>query len=1734
MPLAKRIVEPQLLCRHQIPNDEDVLFEDLCAISNVVLSRTLRQLSDLARHACSLFQELENDIMSTNQRVWVLQNKIGQIQQTASALDPKKEAVPVSNLDIESKLSGHYQAPWHQQHNVFHPCTRPPCLEELHRSAQLSLRALHRDEQQHQLSSTRERNRVTISISVAPPMPSFPSPHSIRRQQRSRLARAQERAERERELEYQPRKERTVKETEIQTTERKPQERPGREEDIKLIERKFECFYSLDTIEGCIFIPWIRKATSTEKSESGEVLGGQTAKALTHSAPSAQDKQTNWSKENIPPSDQKTNADSQAVSSCIIPINVTGVGFDREASARCSLVHSQSVLQRRRKLRRRKTITGIPKRVQQDMDSDESPVARERTVIIHANSHQLSLCQEDFSISGRLHHTRDSGCQTDDFLIACTAAPSRRRIRAQRNHQGIPASLSHSTGNISSLGDQSDFTYTTASTHGGRLRSRSLPREGGRLMDSDEDDDDNYDDDDEDEELSPYEAEDFIPSGPSPRMKMMMMKDEEESTDDQAAPEPLQLGSLKRLQRSSERDRGSGGGGSPEHGWMERGRSRLPRKADMGSCEISSSSDTFSSPIHSVSTTGVLGSHVDHKEDHQSSSGNWSGSSSTCPSQTSETIPPPSSPPLTGSSHCDSELSLNTAPNAIDEGFSLDPSYHSDLRPQSQGPRSSSFTSSATDQLDDAGVSTASEGEWAYPPDQDQTDPDQDLDHNQKLSESHQFLQEYSSKEGLKDQTCFSKQNTNAEKEPSSHYPPGTEGFYSSSANYEEYNQTYREYTCNYADLGPGCHQSNTLATQLSHGGYHRPSLEFKTGTMTLGRTCRPLRKSKIKPPPPKRTSSLKETNSSVDVGTDTQADKDQPKMVSEQEITSSSTDLKLELDLEHGGAPEPLQSSCLVAESLGTWGMGLGGAMDIVEPMSFSSADTHSFKDEGAVQSDYADLWLHNSELKSSNGEYASMSNSSTATGTTVMDCMKSPDSSSSSTETQIQGVAQATQSKESSPSLPSGDFKLGSPEKLAGLASPSSGYSSQSETPTSTLPSSSAAFFPGPLSPSTGKRKPKVPERKSSLSSLQQFPRDGTSISFCNKRDPDFPPPPSQLDLNVLHGGYVRHTLSHRPYHIHTLHHSKHRVANVLSAGPKALVPEITNTNPPPSSSSALTNPSSHVLPVTLSTIRSVQLHSVSQSSEPPNTSTTYQDTANGAETVTRPKCVPSASTLAPPPLNTRPLPPRRPPPRPPCHEHVYSPERSQPPPPGRHPDGPPSYESLLLRQDRYGPGTFWAMTAFRTRMDPSSDLSEDSSPLHRPVPRAPHPSPVDLHTHIHSHTEFRGLTHSSHSRSEFRVLGERSFSQDDDEDEEEEEEEEEEQVKEPQRAACSRGGMRSDHPPPPAYEFAGVSHLNSGQWASPVKVPGNTTETSHPYLISDARKGGQEMQKEEKEVISGATRSAHQHQLQENKDDSTTPDTEDYFSKDSTPSDNSLSPLTDDSKVDDDIIITSPNKSRTTEDLFAMIHRSKRKVLGRKDSGDLNVKSRLCPAAAVTPSNVSTGVVPPAPPLNFPATLANAVGSQRAPVPIYRSAKKSSTSNEEFKLLLLKKGSRSDSSYRMSATEILKSPITPKTPGESLQEGPIRQADEQSSMPQDPPISGLDTIQIPGLFPRANSESFTPKTLPMSAASRQGRSRIPPVANSSRYSTRSRLYTAPMQAISEGETENSDGSPHDDRSS
>ncbi|XDV51493.1 hypothetical protein PO909_020358, partial [Leuciscus waleckii] len=1488
----------------------------------------------------------------------------------------------VSNLDIESKLTSHYQASWNQQHNLFHTCTRPPCLEELHRHAKLNLRALHRDQQQRQRSTSRERGRVTISISVAPPMPTFPSAQKLRRrEQRGRHSRLVERS---------------VRESDVQTIQRK--ERPAKEGEFK---------------------PVLRKAGTNTETDGELPVMSHRPKCPVPNVPTTLDKQTNWSKGlPLPTPEERVKNDSHVISSCIIPINVSGVGFDREASARCSLVHSQSVLQRRRKLRRRKTITGIPKRVQQDMDSDESPVARERTVIIHANPHK-SLWHEELSLSGRVLHTKDSGCQTDDFLIA---APSRRRIRAQRG-QGIPASLSHSTGNITSLPDRSDTVYAAATAT--RVRSRSLPREGGRLLDedqddSDDDDDDNdEDDEEEDEELSPYEAEDFLP-GPGQRIP----KDEEESTDDQAMPE-LQFGTLKRMQHSE----------SPDHAWMERGRSRLPRKVDMGSCEISSSSDTFSSPIHSASTTGVLGSQIDHKEDHQSSSGNWSGSSSTCPSQTSETLPPAASPPLTGSSHCDSELSLNTGSHVIDDstGFIIDP-YHMD-KPQGQGQRSNSFTSSATDQMDDAGVSTASDGEWNCAQEQQDQPCLQDFSpKHSREDESGVSCPSYSSGETYE---SFGDQATARKSEM--HYIVDTERFYS-SMHFDCGLKGSRSYY-NYAAIDPDCGPSGNIAPDM--GEY--PQSEYRA-TRTLGRPCLSLKKPKAKPPPPKRSSSLKETSSGVNV-----LEQSEPKITCELPLPLSSREMKLQLDL--AGSAGHLETAGL--ESLGAWGV--ENVRDILDCSSpFSSSDTHSFKDEGAVQADYADLWLHN-DLKS-NDPYRSLSNSSAATGTTVIECIKS----SESAEMQ----ACQPRSRPTSPTLPppEGDFKLASPEKLAGLASPSSGYSSQSETPTSSFPS---AFFPGPLSPTSGKRKPKVPERKSSLCSLQQPQLLVRDPGIFTRRETDFHAiPPSHLDLSALHSKHFAHRNQ-----MHILHQNKQKAAIAAAAAAEARTAAVAAAAAAEariaaaastSESATSTASSSAHLAITPTVLRSVQLRSICRPAEG-----NQGYALASVNPVTRPKC-PTVITDAPSSSNrhNRKPPAYKPPTAQFCESQVPLVENVVLP-----------QEEVRVRQERLGPGTYWAMTAFRT-VDPCPE-KEDSST------RSSQSSEQEQDSRRYPDVQL--------------TISPGRLKQDIN------------QLLRPEPSAqpvCLASTM-----PPPAYSE--IQRSNFVLCSSPDKVPVSTQEASHIYTISDVQ--GRE---EDYETSGVATRSASQ----DIREEESTPDTEDYFSKESTPSDNSSSPLTDDSKPDDDNAFPSPNKLRTTEDLFAMIHRSKRKVLGRKDSGEMSGKSR--PGVAPAPAPVSNPTVcPVTPAASVPSTCL-----QRASGPIYRSAKKSSTSSEEFKLLLLKKGSRSDSSYRMSATEILKSPITPKTQAELLLEA--------ARQPEEPPLPLQDSISsgdpLPSSFPKANSEGFSPKTLTMSAASRQGRSRIPPAANSSRYSTRSRLYTAPMQAISEGETENSDGSPHDDRSS
>lgn len=178
-----------------------------------------------------------------------------------------------------------------------------------------------------------------------------------------------------------------------------------------------------------------------------------------------------------------------------------------------------------------------------------------------------------------------------------------------------------------------------------------------------------------------------------------------------------------------------------------------------------------------------------------------------------------------------------------------------------------------------------------------------------------------------------------------------------------------------------------------------------------------------------------------------------------------------------------------------------------------------------------------------------------------------------------------------------------------------------------------------------------------------------------------------------------------------------------------------------------------------------------------------------------------------------------------------------------------------------------------------------------------------------------------------------------------------------------------------------------------------------------------------------------------------------------------------------------------------------RSKRKVLGRKDSDDDHSQNHS-PSPPVTPTGAAPSLASP-----------KQVGS------IQRSVRKSSTSSDSFKALLLKKGSRSDASARMSAAEMLRStdprfqrsrsepsPDTPQSPS-SCSPGKSRRAQEEW----------------------AKNEGLMPRSLSFSGP-RYGRSRTPPSAASSRYSVRNRIQSSPMTVISEGEGEAME--PADDR--
>ncbi|XP_026218215.1 NHS-like protein 1 isoform X3 [Anabas testudineus] len=202
----------------------------------------------------------------------------------------------------------------------------------------------------------------------------------------------------------------------------------------------------------------------------------------------------------------------------------------------------------------------------------------------------------------------------------------------------------------------------------------------------------------------------------------------------------------------------------------------------------------------------------------------------------------------------------------------------------------------------------------------------------------------------------------------------------------------------------------------------------------------------------------------------------------------------------------------------------------------------------------------------------------------------------------------------------------------------------------------------------------------------------------------------------------------------------------------------------------------------------------------------------------------------------------------------------------------------------------------------------------------------------------------------------------------------------------------------------------------------------------------------------------------------------------------------------------------RPRTTEDLFAVIHRSKRKMLGRRHSeenGHCIVSSSWSSSADPVPCSTQ---------------------------PVAFKTQRSSRS-ESFKALLLRKGSRSDSCSRISAVERL---CTDLQHVPSLLPPPEQTQVKPTSLfhtvhRQDVPLSPT-SLCSQNLFVKLGlkQRDLMSTQLFFFSASMRPRSLTPPCSASRRFAARSRLVAAPMTAIFEGEGEEEEEEDDNDEGS
>ncbi|XP_062834252.1 NHS-like protein 1 isoform X2 [Anolis carolinensis] len=1552
----------------------------------------------------------------------------------------------VSNLDEESRWTVHYTAPWHQQENVFLPSSRPACVEDLHRQAKLNLKSVLRECDKLR----RDGYRSSQYYSQGPTFSSSSSAIC-----------------------------------------------GSYQDDYEEIEPKsslLDCLPQSCLNACCCLIPWKIKC-STPSPEEEKLLSIKRPKTPISNEFSDINTQTNWTKSlPLPTPEEKMRQQAQAVQTDVIPINVTGENFDRQASIRRSLIYTDTVVRRPKKVKRRKTITGIPDNIQRELVGTGKSDFRGHSLYVPEHYSTLGRLESYHSSSMQNCDTKESSCQTEEVKVV---PPSVRRIRAQKG-QGIAAQmsqLSNSSGNMSVMSDSAGVVF--ASRLNNDLGFHSLPRSGARVS------------------LQLLERRHSLSKSRedgtlSHQINRLQVADSTEYMRNDSKVDLLQRPEFQEARFSE--DENPACLVSPHAAYAT---SVIPNATLSSSSEViaihtSHGAGLMDDKINSPSSYSkprdnlVANRMVKTKDPHHSSSGTWNETCSTHNSQPSDPIV---------SSNSVKVLALE------DSGVSLN-----DAGTLGNGPQSIVYSCRNNMHFPSHSQDSDSKSESSYLVDKTKGKSQKSTEYNgfKRSGNEENFIHKPDCatpgcSTPVSNLSTSSLERVSAKEDSSSLYSVDHDGYYTSM------------HVDSGLKSGKACNNNNGFGNARQHviNALDRNEKKFlgdvsNCSDKSLSRSIS-LKKAKKPPLPPSRTDSLrrmpkKKSQSNGQVLDDTL-------------IASLQHSLQLNLRCKNASSPSQSPSSDYddpwVLRSRSQSSVSASSSMMSATGLNMYSicAVTPSQSETSSIKSEYADQWGYYSDCP----------------GTTD-DQLKSPVVHSANTTPKLNYYSAGhfnNGSRASAPNVPSKP-KTTSPEKSHRVTSPSSGYSSQSNTPT--------ALTPVPVilkSGSTGngkpKMKPKVPERKSSLLSSVSVSSSSTSLSSntsaegcvnVKKTDsdlnfplvtpsslmspfsadnlpppplpsmdgmdlptppgsPSFPPPPPEAIINATF-----------PHNVTLFNCQDTSIGHFFppspppfsSPFPSSFAPSAFPLDPNLAKEEYKYTPCSFqkyqegscystiqqplnkediirpaVPLVTTQALQMVQLRSVrkgvvseDEQSVESASRTKSQETLTEIQSPLKP-CVSVGYSDS---LDAGEVNP---------HgdldkNFVYNPSQiSYPGLIGSY----PKHIGGEMPENAANPANIFTSNLLPASAEegpvqnqgshcdlPSPSLQGQSGSFSKPPGVSPNkkPPPVSKKPKLFLIVP---PPQSDVTAEKIAKVGEtgRSVLRD---------------------AAFAQSSEARDYPTDGLRSFEMYSgHLvPEGGTVGPTSC--ETLETNGLTL-----KSRQEEQPCE-EICSnrnGDGVSRTDRQLSKG---------EEYADVFESNGANSLL-LQSPSYEEDGVVEAMPPRPRTTEDLFAAIHRSKRKVLGRKDSEDDRARNHS-PSPPVTPTGASPNL----------ASLKQA-GS------IQRNIRKSSTSNDNFKALLLKKGSRSDTSSRMSAAEMLKN-TDPR----------FQRAKADS--PWDPNDSTAGCSPTKNRWAQeewAKSEGLMPRSLSFSN-SRYSRSRTPPSAASSKYNVRNRIQSSPMTVICEGDVE------------